>query len=81
VCWQHAVERRIDQLADRANVIRHADLHRRRNPRCFVGSAKIVVCDVERNGRDMVLQFFENALVNRVNRPWCILNVKLCRSM
>jgi HAD superfamily hydrolase (TIGR01549 family) len=57
-CRQHAFERRIDQLADRPNVIGHPELHGWSDSSRFVDSAKIVVRDIEGNGCDMVLQLF-----------------------
>lgn len=50
-------ERRVHKLRDAPSPIRHTNSLRRRHAEGFMHTAEIVVCNVQRNGGDVVVQF------------------------
>jgi hypothetical protein len=55
-------------------------IHSWRDPRRLVDAAVVAVHEMQRNVVSVILSFFENALVSRVNRRIDIRIVVFCRS-
>jgi hypothetical protein len=73
-------KRRINQFANRPDMIGQPKRDRWRAQNRFMLAAEIIVSDVQINGRRVAFDLLEKPFVNRVNRRDSVRSVRLLRS-